>query len=194
MFRKERRVFLLKQAYNPYLSSYEYIPDGEPYVFNERVYIFGSHDRFNGTDYCQNDYVCWSASINDLSDWKYEGVIYKRSQHPHGKNQHNLYAPDVAQGLDGRFYLFYSAANTSIISVAVSDEPAGKYKYYGDIKDSTGHVLGTSKKDWFQFDPAVLVDDDDRIWLYSGSGQKENKQFGYPVGAFVMELSKICLR
>jgi arabinoxylan arabinofuranohydrolase len=24
-----------KQAFNPYLPSYEYVPDGEPYVFGE---------------------------------------------------------------------------------------------------------------------------------------------------------------
>lgn len=28
-----------KQAFNPYLPSWEYIPDGEPYVFNGRVYV-----------------------------------------------------------------------------------------------------------------------------------------------------------
>ena len=28
-----------KQAFNPYLPSWEYIPDGEPYVFGERVYV-----------------------------------------------------------------------------------------------------------------------------------------------------------
>ena len=33
-----------KQAFNPYLPSWEYIPDGEPYVFGDRVYIYGSHD------------------------------------------------------------------------------------------------------------------------------------------------------
>lgn len=29
-----------KQAVNPFLPSYEYIPDGEPYVFGDRVYIY----------------------------------------------------------------------------------------------------------------------------------------------------------
>ena len=29
-----------KQALNPYLPSYEYIPDGEPYVFGDRVYMY----------------------------------------------------------------------------------------------------------------------------------------------------------
>ena len=26
-----------KQAFNPYLPSWEYVPDGEPYVFGDRV-------------------------------------------------------------------------------------------------------------------------------------------------------------
>ena len=50
-----------RQAVNPYLPSWEYIPDGEPHVFNGRVYVYGSHDRFNAPIFCVNDYVCWSA-------------------------------------------------------------------------------------------------------------------------------------
>ena len=46
-----------KQIFNPYLPSYEYIPDGEPHIFDGRVYLYGSHDRFGGDDYCLNDYV-----------------------------------------------------------------------------------------------------------------------------------------
>lgn len=60
------------QVFNPYLPSYEYIPDGEPRVFNGRLYIYGSHDKFNGDVYCQNDYVCCSCLETDLSDWRYE--------------------------------------------------------------------------------------------------------------------------
>ena len=52
---------MIKQAFNPYLHSWEYVPDGEPHVFGDRLYIFGSHDRFDGKEYCENDYVCWSA-------------------------------------------------------------------------------------------------------------------------------------
>ena len=47
-----------KQAFNPYLPSWEYIPDGEPYVFGDRVYVYGSHDYFNGYVFCMGDYVC----------------------------------------------------------------------------------------------------------------------------------------
>ena len=34
-----------KQAFNPYLPSWEYVPDGEPYLIGGRVYVFGSHDH-----------------------------------------------------------------------------------------------------------------------------------------------------
>lgn len=178
-----------KQAFNPYLPSYEYVPDGEPHVFGDRLYVYGSHDRFGGSDYCMNDYVCWSAPVDDLSDWRYEGVIYRKEQHPHKGIKNELYAPDVALGPDGRYYLYYSRADSFVISVAVCDTPAGRYEYYGDVHAKNGHVYGTDTKDWFEFDPAVLVDEDGRIWLYSGTGQKESEKLGRPVvGAFVREL------
>lgn len=160
-----------KQAFNPYLPSYEYIPDGEPHVFGDRVYIYGSHDKFNGISFCLNDYVCWSAPVDDLSDWRYEGVIFRRRQDPDGKGgmMNAMYAPDVCQGADGRFYLYYFIGYKGKISVAVCDTPAGKYEYIGHVKYADGTVLGT-KKEPLQFDPGVFVDDDGKIYLYTGFG------------------------
>ncbi|WP_275052119.1 hypothetical protein [Collinsella intestinalis] len=43
------------------------MPDGEPHVFGGRLYVCGSHDRRDGTSYCQEDYVVWSAPVDDLS-------------------------------------------------------------------------------------------------------------------------------
>ena len=94
-----------KQAFNPYLPSWEYIPDGEPYVFGDRVYVYGSHDQFNGWVFCQGDYMGWSAPVDDLSDWRCEGVIYEKTQDPlNTDGAMCLYAPDVTQGPDGRYY------------------------------------------------------------------------------------------
>lgn len=31
---------MIGQAFNPYLPNYEYIPDGDPYVFNGKVFTF----------------------------------------------------------------------------------------------------------------------------------------------------------
>lgn len=71
-----------KQVYNPYLPTYEYVPDGEPHVFGDRVYIYGSHDRFDGEMFCLNDYICYSADVKDLTEWKYEGVIFGKTRIP----------------------------------------------------------------------------------------------------------------
>ncbi|GAA0358791.1 hypothetical protein GCM10008932_09370 [Alkalibacterium iburiense] len=177
---------------NPILPFDEYIPDPEVHVFGNRVYLYGSHDAFNGQSYCERDYVTWSASVNDLTDWTYEGVIYRKTDHhsPIKKGKSNMYAPDVAQGPDGHFYLYYSIADSSIISVAKSSSPTGPFSYYGEVKDATGKVFGADYADYFEFDPAVLVDGD-RIFLYSGSGQKANEKNGHPVvGLFVRELEK----
>ena len=97
------------QAFNPYLPGHEYIPDGEPHVFDGRVYVYGSHDRFAAPMFCMNDYVCWSAPVDDLGNWKYEGVIYRKNQDPKNRlGLRLLFAPDVARGMDGRFYLYYA--------------------------------------------------------------------------------------
>ncbi|MBQ9308946.1 MAG: family 43 glycosylhydrolase [Clostridia bacterium] len=158
-----------KQAMNPFLPSYEYVPDGEPYVFGERVYIYGSHDRFNGTQYCQNNYVCWSAPVDDLASWRYEGVIYDKMEDPLCTGEDRLlFAPDVARGADGRYYLYYAFDFAGFMSVAVCDEPAGTYHFYGHVQDKAGGILGKRPGDCFQFDPGVLVDDDGSVYLYSG--------------------------
>ena len=62
----------------------------------------------DGEDFCMNDYVCWSAPIDDLGAWKKERVIYRSVQDPLNEDgtQH-LFAPDVQVGEDGRYYLFY---------------------------------------------------------------------------------------
>ena len=154
---------------NPYLPSWEYIPDGEPHVFGDRLYLFGSHDRFGGRDYCENDYVLWSAPVDDLSDWRCHGVIYRREQDPNnipGKSQ--MWAPDVCVGPDGRYYLYYGMNFVNRISVAAADRPEGPYEYYGEVRYPDGTRYGGRPGELLRFDPGLLADDDGRVWLYTG--------------------------
>ena len=157
-----------KQVFNPYLPSWEYIPDGEPHVFEGRVYVYGSHDRFAGYAYCLNDYVCYSAPVDDLKDWRYEGIIYKKTEDPLNKDgSMNLFAPDVTVGPDGRYYLYYVLDKVSIVSVAVCDTPAGEYKFYGYVHYDDDTYLGERENDQPQFDPAVITEGD-KTYLYTG--------------------------
>ena len=148
-----------KQAFNPYLPSWEYIPDGEPHVYGDRVYVYGSHDFYNGYVFCMGDYVCWSAPLDDLGNWRYEGVIYPRNEDPLNKEgKACLYAPDVTRGPDGRYYLYYVLDKQHIVSVAVCDTPAGRYEFYGYVHYPDGTYLGDKEGDEPQCDPAVLSD------------------------------------
>lgn len=157
----------MKQIVNPYLPSYEYVPDGEPRVFNGRVYIYGSHDLFDGGNFCLGDYITYSAPIDDLTSWKYEGVIFRKDQDPLNKRKKALYAPDCIQGVDGRYYLFYSAIGTNAIGIAVSNNPTGPFEFYNYVKYKDGTILGRTKKDVFPFDPAIYVEGEE-VYLYSG--------------------------
>lgn len=53
---------------NPYLPKWEYIPDGEPRVFGDRIYVYGSHDNAGSDSFCDYVLKCWSAPLNDLSN------------------------------------------------------------------------------------------------------------------------------
>lgn len=157
-----------KQAFNPYLPSWEYIPDGEPYVYGNRIYVYGSHDAFNGHAFCLNDYVCWSAPINDLGNWTYEGVTFCRTDDPaNSKNRGCLYAPDMTIGPDGKYYLFYVLDCENFVSVAVSDTPTGKFKFLGYVHHEDGQLLGKREGDEAQFDPGVITIGED-TYLYTG--------------------------
>ena len=169
----------LVQGLNPYLPSWEYVPDGEPYVFNDRVYIYGSHDFYNGYVFCMGDYVCWSAPVNDLGNWRYEGVIYPKTADPLNKEgKMCLYAPDITIGSDGRYYLYYVLDKVSIVSVAVSTSPAGPFTFYGYVHDKDGKRLGERIGDEPQFDPGVLTENG-KTYLYTGfCGQGDRSRTG----------------
>ena len=156
-----------KQAFNPYLPLDTYVPDGEPHVFGDRLYVFGSHDKEGGDKYCMLDYEGFSAPLDNLADWRSEGIIYRASQDPtHSEKYSYLYAPDVVQGNDGRYYLYYALSYQSFtgpIHVAVCDTPAGSYEYYGEVRYPDGRTFDRG----ITFDPGLL-NDNGNIYLYYG--------------------------
>lgn len=204
-----------QQIFNPYLPSFEYIPDGEPHVFGDRIYLYGSHDRFGGAGFCLNDYVCYSADVKDLTDWRYEGVIFRKEQDPRNQNIpedaeeqkllfgilpespddlnpngiHAMWAPDVVKGLDGKFYLYYCLDFLPEIGVAVCDSPAGKYEFLGLVQHKDGTPLGTREGDLIQFDPGVFIDDE-TVYLYSGNAPMKPEHDNGQQGSQVMKLER----
>ena len=145
----------LRRSINPLLPSNEFIPDGEPRVFGDRVYLYGSHDLAVG-GICAGDYVTWSAPLADMSDWRFEGVIYAAVQDPFiarrratGKNciADRLFAPDVLD-IGGRFYLYYGVGLSATgFGVAVADSPTGPFEYVGRVRYPDGEKPADWKDD-----------------------------------------------
>ena len=168
---------------NPYLPLWEHIPDGEPYVFEDpdhpgkqRVYIYGSHD-IERTMYCGRDQVVWSAPVDNLQDWRYNGVIFRVNTNRDGKplNEEGLfdvlYAPDVSLVVnpDGTktYYLYPNDMGWKRNSlVAKSSRPDGPFEACNWSKDNPNETEGI-----MGFDPGVLVDDDGRVYGYWGFSQ-----------------------
>ena len=174
---------------NPYLPLTEYVPDGEPRVFGDRLYVYGSHDAPNGDYFCPGDYVTWSAPVADLTDWRYEGVIYHRNQDALNEDgKFAMFAPDVVQGTDGKYYLFYCLQIQPRISVAVSDSPVGPFSFLGHVHYPDGRPLS----EFMPYDPAVLVDDDGQVYLYYGfSAVFIQQKYGVPIspGSMMVKLA-----
>lgn len=156
------------KGFNPYLPSNEYVPDGEPHVFRDRLYIYGSHDKAGSYTFCENDYVCYSAPVSDLGDWRYEGVIYRKDQDPNKRKKifNQMWAPDVCLGIDGRYYMYYCFAWGNYIGVAVADRPQGPFEYYGQVKRADGSIFGAGRNERQPFDPAVLCEDG-KVYVYT---------------------------
>ena len=156
---------------NPYLPRYEYIPDGEPRVFGDRIYVYGSHDRAGSDSFCDFVLKCWSAPLSDSTKWVCHGDIFHTKadrDHPsdidwNGDNT-QLFAPDVVQGKDGKYYLYAYIVNAKGC-VAVSDRPEGPFKLVSKYKYTIPDEVCCNG--WF-IDPGVLVDDDGRTYIYCG--------------------------
>ena len=165
---------------NPFMPLWEHIPDGEPYVFEDpdqpgklRVYIYGSHDDLV-TEYCGRNQVVWSASVDSLNRWRYDGTILVVDKNRDGEPFDSagtadvLYAPDVTVVTDSTgkktYYLFPNdQAGSRNGLIAKSDRPDGPFEVCNWSKDDANNADGI-----LQFDPAVFVDDDGRVYGYWG--------------------------
>lgn len=157
---------------NPYLPLWEYIPDGEPKVFGNRVYVYGSHDRAAADTFCDYRLKVWSAPLDDLNHWVCHGTCFQtraNREHPSDTpwTDHSLFAPDVCEK-NGRYYL-YAYIVGAYGCVAVADRPEGPFRLLGQYQVPVSELKhGDDMRERIFIDPGVLVDDDGRTYVYCG--------------------------
>ncbi len=152
---------------NPYLPKWEYIPDGEPRVFGNRVYVYGSHDRVCSDAFCDYKLKVWSAPVDNLNQWVCHGdCFHTRMDIDHNSDvnwtDNELYAPDVVEK-DGKYYLYAYIVGAKGC-VAVSDSPTGPFRLLSTYK----YNIENHYDNGTFIDPGVLVDDDGKVYIYCG--------------------------
>jgi len=199
----ETKETALTTVGNPYMPLWEHIPDGEPYVFEDpdqpgkyRVYVYGSHDDLIDA-YCGRDQVVWSASVDSLNNWRYDGVILVVDKNAKGEPFDSagtadvLYAPDVTMTTDStgkKTYWLFPNDQTGYRNglIAKSDRPDGPFEVCNWSKENPNQVDGV-----LQFDPAVFVDDDGRVYGYWGFERSYAAEFDPTTMATVKPGTKI---
>lgn len=146
-----------------YLFPSDYMADPSAHVFNDKLYIYPSHDwesgipeNDNGDHFNMKDYHV--LSMTDMNGEAHdEGVILDVKDVPWAGRQ--LWDSDVAEK-DGKYYLYFSMKDKNDIfhiGVAVADRPEGPFiPEANPIKGS------------YSIDPCALTDDDGNYYLYFG--------------------------
>jgi hypothetical protein len=147
-----------------YLFPSDYMADPSAHVFNNRLYIYPSHDREaghafddDGGHFQMRDYHVLSFDDVEKDAATDHGVILDVDQVPWAEKQ--LWDSDVVEK-GGRYYLVFSAKDYNGVfhlGIAVSDRPEGPFV-------PQPHPIRGS----FSIDPCVFKDDDGQIYTYFG--------------------------
>ena len=147
-----------------YLFPSDYMADPSANVFNDRLYIYPSHDwdagecfDDDGGHFQMRDYHVLSFGDVENDEATDHGVILDVDQVPWAEKQ--MWDNDVVEK-DGRYYLIFSAKaydGVFRLGVAVADKPEGPFV-------PQQHPIRGS----FSIDPCVFKDDDGQIYCYFG--------------------------
>ncbi len=147
-----------------YLFPQDYMADPSANVFNNRLYVYPSHDRDSGEAFDDDgghfqmrDYHVLSFDDVENDAATDHGVILDVDQVPWAEKQ--MWDNDVVEK-DGKYYLIFSAKDYSGVfhlGVAVADRPEGPFV------PEPQPIRGS-----FSIDPCVFKNDDGQVYCYFG--------------------------
>jgi len=154
---------LKEKAISQPLVTHMYTADAAAHVFNEKLYIYPSHDFEAGLPeddfgghFGMEDYHV--LSMNEIGgEVKDHGIILHVKDVPWAEKQ--MWDNDAAYK-DGTYYLYFPAKDKEgifKIGVATSDNPAGPFIPQPE-----------PMKGSYSIDPAVFKDDDGKYYMYFG--------------------------
>lgn len=159
-------VPLTAAAQNPVISG-QFTADPTARVFNNKVYMYPSHDIFppEGTRqdwFSMEDYHVFSSE--DLVNWQDHGVIVTQNKVPWVRpNSYSMWAPDCVYR-NGKYYFYFPSAPAKGggfgVGVAIAENPEGPFIPEPEpIKGING------------IDPCVLLASDGNAYIFWGAGR-----------------------
>lgn len=144
---------------NPIIQT-AYTADPAPMVYNDRLYLYTSHDEPNSTWFTMDNWKLYST--NDMVNWTDHGIVLNYTDFEWAKS--DAWAPQCIER-GGKFYMYVpmisKVNNRGAIGVAVADSP------FGPFYDPLGGPL--AQTEWGDIDPTVFIDDDGQAYLYWGN-------------------------
>ncbi|MDO6761053.1 family 43 glycosylhydrolase [Tamlana sp. 2_MG-2023] len=165
-------LILLIGCENSVKSTYKFKRDGNPLVkhlftadpsarvFNDRLYVYTSHDEDTATYFNMQDWHVFSTK--NLNEWTDHGPIFSLNDIAWADKW--AWAPDAIER-NGKYYFYYPVERAKI-GVAVSDSPTGPFvdKLGKPLIDNTDqvHEIGPEP-----IDPGLLIHDN-QAYMYFG--------------------------
>jgi len=159
-------------AQNPLIMD-QFTADPSARVFNDRVYVFPSHDipapegkGLREDWFCMEDYHVFSSE--NLTQWIDHGMIVSQYDADWvDSTSYSMWAPDCIER-NGKYYFYYPANTKNVgpngrkgfgIGVAIADNPEGPYV----VEDEPIEGI-------FGIDPNILIDNDGQAYIYWSMG------------------------
>ena len=124
---------MMLSAQNPVIRD-QYAADPTARVFNDKVYVYPSHDILPPEGqrqdwFCMADYHVFSSE--NLCDWTDHGMIISQENVPWGNPEgYSMWAPDCVYK-NGKYYFFFPNGSKQgrgfSIGVATADRPEGPF-------------------------------------------------------------------
>ena len=136
----------------------KYTADPAPYVHNDTVYLYTTHDEDGAEGFLMKDWLLYTST--DMVNWQDRGAVASLKDFKWFKGENGAWAEQVIER-NGKWYM-YCPIHGHGIGVLVADNP------FGPFKDPLGKPLAW-EGDWFDIDPTVWIDDDNQAYMYWGN-------------------------
>lgn len=146
---------------NPIIRD-QFSADPTARVFNNKIYLYPSHDIPAPPDFPRKDWFCMEDyhvfSSSDLTDWTDHGVIVTQTKVPWlTRIGYDMWAPDCVFR-NGKYYFYFPVGGR--IGVATADKPEGPFTVLDKPVAGMGGI-----------DPCVLIDKDGQSYIYTSMGR-----------------------